>query len=274
MRQAEFKALQKLYREAYRSCLAACGNRYDPALPAVQRLIRLMAELDAMHGALVLTQPDRILHFLHGLDEVCPCSGCVTGSPHARAFAIHLIQSSDPACPCSGAPSWATLARVLRSHTCDLQRQHSYLTLTTGVTAMSGMVFVPAETCIAIMAGRAIGRGHGGLRGLRAEAEEHRHRRAAAAHGGPAAGDDAAAVGIPQQVRRRPLQRVLARSRLMPAFVIALVQRFRCSHERSISLNKYCFSASLTHTTYRMCSMCVSLGIQFGFVFALNPTRA
>ena len=70
MRQAEFRVLQKLYREAYKSCLAACGNRYDPELPAVQRLMRLMAELDAMHGALVLTQPDRMLHFLHGLDEV------------------------------------------------------------------------------------------------------------------------------------------------------------------------------------------------------------
>ena len=70
MRQADFRRLQLLYREAYVKCLAACGNRYDPALPAVQRLVRLMNELDAMHGALVLTQPDRVLHFLHGLDEV------------------------------------------------------------------------------------------------------------------------------------------------------------------------------------------------------------
>ena len=70
MRQAEFRRLWHLYKDAYTVCLAACGNHYDPALPSVQRLIRLMEELDAMHGALVLTQPDRMLHFLHGLDEV------------------------------------------------------------------------------------------------------------------------------------------------------------------------------------------------------------
>jgi len=32
--------------------------------------VRLMKEYDAMMGAVVLTQPDRVLHFLHGLDEV------------------------------------------------------------------------------------------------------------------------------------------------------------------------------------------------------------
>ena len=34
-----------LYREAYVKCLAACGNRYDLALPAVQRLVRCASVL-------------------------------------------------------------------------------------------------------------------------------------------------------------------------------------------------------------------------------------
>ena len=70
MRPADFRRLQWLYRDAYLACLADCGNRYDPAVPAVQRLVGLMREMDAMHGALVLSQPDVMLHFLHGLDEV------------------------------------------------------------------------------------------------------------------------------------------------------------------------------------------------------------
>jgi len=45
MRQADFRRLQVLYREAYVKCLAAGGNRYDLALPAVQRLVRCAAVL-------------------------------------------------------------------------------------------------------------------------------------------------------------------------------------------------------------------------------------
>ena len=78
MRQTDFRRLSRLYHDAFASCLAACSNRYDPALPAVQRLTRLEKELDALLGALVLGQPDRMLHFLHGLDEVCHPGGGVS----------------------------------------------------------------------------------------------------------------------------------------------------------------------------------------------------
>ena len=72
MRQAEFSKLWLMYREAFMSCLLACGGRADgggsPA--AVARLKRLSEELFALQGAICLSQPDRVLHFQHGLDEV------------------------------------------------------------------------------------------------------------------------------------------------------------------------------------------------------------
>ena len=94
MRSSGFRQFLKLYTDAYASCLAACGNRYEPSLPAVRRLTRLSAELDAMHGALVLSQPDRMIHFLHGLDDVRILLGLVmsflTENNHDCRTLVHL----------------------------------------------------------------------------------------------------------------------------------------------------------------------------------------
>ena len=84
MRQAEFRRLWHLYKDAYVACLVACGNRYDPTLPSVQRLVRLTKELDAMHGVLVLSQPDLIMHFLNGVDEVREPSVDMSSAPTVR----------------------------------------------------------------------------------------------------------------------------------------------------------------------------------------------
>ena len=71
MRQAEFSKLWLMYREAFMACLLACGGRADSDSPAVARLKRLSEELFALQGAIGLSQPDRVLHFQYGLDEVC-----------------------------------------------------------------------------------------------------------------------------------------------------------------------------------------------------------